>query len=386
MGGPTDQNIKWKVPLPGPAPSSPIVVETNLITCAIELEGAEEQGEFSQVRHHLLCFDRRTGDQLWERTIDKGSLDAGTFTVKGLPAASTPASDGLFVYTFFGLAGIDAHTLEGEKVWHTGLGKTTDSTLGWRGASPVVHNNRVYINALNEARMVVCLSAGWTGAPLEMDTSRGSQVREFHEYSGCVRFTREFLSDLVGGGWQRIDVFTGRSDEIQSEASGIPIATPSKNFRHDPTAGTSKKSLTAYRIANSSQDTPSTLDFEKCGSYTVTPLVMNNHVYGVSHSRILWSLSADDIRSSNTLAQPHNERGPFKGKIFASLVAADPYLYLVTENEGAFVYRPGDHGFGEPVAKNLIVGDDSSFCGTPAISGDELFLRSNRFLYCIAEQ
>lgn len=54
----------------------------------------------------------------------------------------------------------------------------------------------------------------------------------------------------------------------------------------------------------------------------------------------------------------------------------------------SYASDPGDHGFGEPVAKNLIVDDDddSSFCGTPAISGDELFLRSNRFLYCIAEQ
>ena len=35
------------------------------------------------------------------------------------------------------------------------------------------------------------------------------------------------------------------------------------------------------------------------------------------------------------------------------------------------------------VAQNKLAGDDSDFNGTPAIVGHQLFLRSNRFLYCI---
>lgn len=35
------------------------------------------------------------------------------------------------------------------------------------------------------------------------------------------------------------------------------------------------------------------------------------------------------------------------------------------------------------VAQNKLEGDDSDFNGTPALAGNQLFLRSNRFLYCI---
>ena len=35
------------------------------------------------------------------------------------------------------------------------------------------------------------------------------------------------------------------------------------------------------------------------------------------------------------------------------------------------------------VAENKIAGDDSDFNATPAIVGRQLFLRSNRTLYCI---
>jgi hypothetical protein len=39
----------------------------------------------------------------------------------------------------------------------------------------------------------------------------------------------------------------------------------------------------------------------------------------------------------------------------------------------------------ELVSQNVIEGDDSPFNGTPAISDNQLFLRSNKFLYCISK-
>jgi hypothetical protein len=39
----------------------------------------------------------------------------------------------------------------------------------------------------------------------------------------------------------------------------------------------------------------------------------------------------------------------------------------------------------EVLACNRFAGDDSDFSGTPAITDGCLFLRSGRFLYCVAE-
>jgi hypothetical protein len=35
------------------------------------------------------------------------------------------------------------------------------------------------------------------------------------------------------------------------------------------------------------------------------------------------------------------------------------------------------------LAQNKLAGDDTDFNGTPAIAGRQIFLRSNRFVYCI---
>ena len=35
------------------------------------------------------------------------------------------------------------------------------------------------------------------------------------------------------------------------------------------------------------------------------------------------------------------------------------------------------------VAQNSFSGDDSDFNATPAISGNQIFLRSNSFIYCV---
>ena len=62
--------------------------------------------------------------------------------------------------------------------------------------------------------------------------------------------------------------------------------------------------------------------------------------------------------------------------------------YCVEAKTGERVYRervPGVQG-GKGIkffASNLLL-DDSDFHGTPAISGDQLFIRSNRFLNCIS--
>ena len=53
------ENVAWKVDLPGRGPSSPIVVDGNVIVTA-------SSGQ-DQERLHVLCFDAATGQKRWER-------------------------------------------------------------------------------------------------------------------------------------------------------------------------------------------------------------------------------------------------------------------------------------------------------------------------------
>jgi hypothetical protein len=62
-------------------------------------------------------------------------------------------------------------------------------------------------------------------------------------------------------------------------------------------------------------------------------------------------------------------------------VLAGGALYAVSRQNGTFVFEAKPEF--RLVAQNKLAGDDSQFNATPAIAGSQLFLRSNRALYCI---
>jgi len=55
------KNVRWKVPLPGPGNSSPIVSHGHVFVTF-----AEDDGK----KRNLYCFDRRSGEKHWVRTVE----------------------------------------------------------------------------------------------------------------------------------------------------------------------------------------------------------------------------------------------------------------------------------------------------------------------------
>ena len=81
---------------------------------------------------------------------------------------------------------------------------------------------------------------------------------------------------------------------------------------------------------------------------------------------------------ANTLYGPQRMGG--LGDSYASPVAADGRLYFVGRDGLAEVVRAG------PEFETLAVNDlGEPIDASPAIAGDELFLRGRTHLYCIAE-
>lgn len=68
---------------------------------------------------------------------------------------------------------------------------------------------------------------------------------------------------------------------------------------------------------------------------------------------------------------------------YASVVLAGDRVYAVSRRNGVFVFAA------EPefkvLAQNTIGDDETDFNATPALSGGQLSLRSNRTLYCITQ-
>ena len=91
------ENVAWKADLPGRGPSSPIIVDDRVIvTCS---GGLGEDYKQHQDHLHILCFDSKTGKELWRRRFwATGRTHSHPFSAN---AAPTPASDGKLIFAFY---------------------------------------------------------------------------------------------------------------------------------------------------------------------------------------------------------------------------------------------------------------------------------------------
>src|SRR5260370_11031761 len=151
-----DKNgVLWKVPIPGPSNSSPIVWENKLFVQTSTRDGKARQ---------LLCLDATSGKTLWSRSI--AAAKAHTHE-KNTLASSTPATDGQVVVTAFWdgkeitLAAYDFH---GKSLCNKNLGSF--ASQHGAGASPIIDKDKVFfVNDQDAASEVLALNKK-TGALL----------------------------------------------------------------------------------------------------------------------------------------------------------------------------------------------------------------------------
>ena len=100
--------------------------------------------------------------------------------------------------------------------------------------------------------------------------------------------------------------------------------------------------------------------------------------------RLYWSSDGHMAHCADaaTGRSVYRERLGKGGDCYASPVLADGRLYYVTRDRGTYVVAVGPKF--ELLAHNTIDGDDSVFNASPAISGGRLFLRSDKYLYCVS--
>src|ERR1043165_2530710 len=106
----TNENVRWRAPLPDRGNSCPIVWGNRVfITQALEKEN----------RRMILCFDRESGKQLWQSGVVYPEKE---ITHDGNPQCSaSPVTDGVRVIASFGSAGLYCYDFEGKEIWRRDL-------------------------------------------------------------------------------------------------------------------------------------------------------------------------------------------------------------------------------------------------------------------------
>jgi outer membrane protein assembly factor BamB len=128
-----NQNVKWRVPVPGAGNSSPIVWGDR-----IYLTTAEDYG----AKLSLIAFNRVDGKQVWQTAVPTEGVRENVHQKNG-HASATPVTDGKMIFASFGRHGLVAFDMSGKIVWHRKFGPI-DNYHGPAG-SPVLYKDRVFL-------------------------------------------------------------------------------------------------------------------------------------------------------------------------------------------------------------------------------------------------
>jgi outer membrane protein assembly factor BamB len=373
-----DRNVAWKVAIPGPGTSSPIVCGDRVfVTCYSGYGLQKGGGEVKDLRRHVFCFDRTTGAQRWERVVEP-KLPECEFTgpiVQHGYATSTPVTDGERVYVFFGRTGVLAFDLDGNPLWHVEVGKSLN---GWgSGASPVVYKELVIVNASVESERLVAL-----------DRRTGKEVWRVKGIGDC--WTTPIRVDVPGGKTELvlstaeatfgIDPDSGeklwRCEGLATNQAGSTPVTRNGIVYLTGASVNGKRTMMAVRAGGRGDVSQTHVVWtQKAGGGLASPLLVGDHLYFIAGS--VWCLRAD------TGKIVYFERLYDAKQEYASPIAVNDKVIAFTRRDGAFVLGTGAKL--EQLAHNDL-GDASDFSGTPAVSNGSLFVRSNRFLYCIGDR
>ena len=129
-----NENMIWKVALPGVGNSSPIVWGTHLF-----LHSTSNDGKLRS----LVCFDTVNGKIRWQKSIAAGFAK---IRADSSLASSTPTTDGKAVYVSFWDGKdilVSAYDFQGELLWSKNLGMF-NSQHG-AGASPILYKDKLIL-------------------------------------------------------------------------------------------------------------------------------------------------------------------------------------------------------------------------------------------------
>ena len=124
------KNVKWKVPVPSGI-SSPIVVGDKLVLTAFDAGSSTRSPTTAPMaRRSGASRPRRSRSRTYHKT-------------EGSPAASTPATDGQRIVTYFGSCGLFCYDLSGKELWHYDLPTAAVYRHFGSGVSPILVDGTV---------------------------------------------------------------------------------------------------------------------------------------------------------------------------------------------------------------------------------------------------
>ncbi len=364
------ENVVWKSPIPGRGHGSPIIVGDRVL-----LQTAETEPE----QQSVLCFDRKSGKELWKTVIHQGGLVKKGNNNSSL-SSSTPCWDGERVLVNF---------LNKEAIYTTALNLAGKQLWQVKVADYAVHQGFASSPMVYEDLVLVTADSDIGGVIAALDRQSGKQVwseprPKEDNYTSPIVLHIAGKDQLLVSGCKLVSSFNPKSGKKFWEIEGSTIecvtSIVTDGERIFVSGGWPRQHVQAIAADGSGK----TIWETTSQVYVPSMIVKDAYLYAVQ-DRIgiatCWNAGSGE--------EMWKERLP-GGAFSSSLVLHGDNLFATNEAGETFIFKASPKGY-EKVAQNRL--GDSVFA-TPAICGSRIYHRvaetiggkRQEMLYCLGEK
>jgi outer membrane protein assembly factor BamB len=377
------ENVRWRIPLPEPGNSTPIVSEGRVfVTQAV--------GD----RRTLMCLDRADGKLLWQEGIVTGEKEP-THNTNPYCSAS-PVTDGQRVIASFASDGLFCYDFNGKELWRrTDLGRQIH--IWGNGSSPVIHGDLCFLN----------FGPGETTYLLAVDKKTGENVWRKDEGTGYGK-----SADPADKAKQQAATYIGSwTTPVLMEVEGrdqLLISWPRRLAAYDPQTGDELWTCTGLNpLAYTSPIYEDGIAVAMGGFNGMSIAVRAGGRGDITESRRLWHHPKTQQRIGSGVIKDgyifiHNDPGIAEcfelktgelvwkerlkgvdpaGSNWSSIMLAGDNCYSISQGGDCFVFKAS------PKFKVVSVNSIGELTNASIIpSNGELFIRTHEALWCIGEK
>ena len=397
-----DRHVRWSVELPGAAGATPIIFGDRVFVSTVD-----EQAK----KLLAICLDRGTGKELWRDEAGSGHRSYGEGDPIRLDsysnyASPSPVTDGKVVVFFYGNGDLVGYTLEGKRIWARNIQKDYgDFAFQWTfGASPTIYDGKLYLPVLqrNEPAHQTRGKPGAESFILAFDPTTGKELWRHVRPSNAIMESLEAYSTAIPyewGGRKQLLITGGDYLTAHDPQTGRELwrwGTWNPDHREQwwrlvpsPVAGDGvalacapkKAPVYAVKVPESPGEKPQLLwdssSNKAVASDVPTPAFSGGSFFILNDQRP-YSLSRVEPRTGKVL---WTAEMPGRYLYRGSPTVADGKVFCMNYRGDVIVV---DAENGKVLAEIALGEEDDQYAPSSiAVAHDQLFVRTQRRLYCI---